>query len=127
MKKAIIITGLMLIAMNGVYAQQMQKQPGQQTPMPMTPEKRAQMITDKLTKLLNLTDKQKKEVYAVNLEETQKMQAAMDKHEKPDMPAIIKDRDAKFKNILTPGQLEKFKGVMPGNRGQNTPPPPMPH
>lgn len=71
-----------------------------------SPEELAKIRTERLDKTLKFTDKQRKEVYALNLEQAKKQHEHKEIRSK-EMEARRKEMKAnqeKFKNILTPEQ-----------------------
>lgn len=90
----------------GVAAQQ------EKRPMP-TPEERAQKMTDRLAERLNLSESQKKEIYAINLESAKKRQAEMEaqKSEREEKQAEMKAQEEKIQNVLTEDQRKEWEEI----------------
>ncbi|UOQ67466.1 DUF4890 domain-containing protein [Hymenobacter volaticus] len=82
----------------------------------MTPEQRADMQTQRLTKELSLSADQSTKVRTIALAETQELQALRAKFSSADsrqgagqeMKAVREKYDAQLKAVLTPEQVTKF-------------------
>jgi|GEM_PF-5007626 len=72
--------------------------------MNMTPEQKASHVTDKMAKELNLTEKQKKEVYKIQLNDIK----AREKQVKKDIAQRDKTRQS-IRKVLTADQLKAFE------------------
>ena len=110
--KRIIIAILLLGIMNAVALAQDQEQasaPQMGTRQMKSPEQRAQMLTNKMEKELNLTADQKKSVYDINLDAAQKMTDAMQNKDRGAMKNIKEERDAAMEKVLDAGQLQKYR------------------
>lgn len=76
-----------------------------------TPEQRAERQTTRLTESLKLTEDQKKQVYALNLDRAKEMDALRGA-ENPDrekMRASMDKFNTDLAKVLTPEQQEKYK------------------
>ena len=110
MKIRTIMTALMLVIVTAVFAQPGPKRGG-------SPEERAKMMTDKMTEKLGLSEDQRKELLALNLDKAKRMEAARaagreDREaRRQEMQAERKSYDAKIQDILTAEQYEKFKAA----------------
>lgn len=83
-----------------------------------TPEEKAQKFTDKISTQLELTEKQKKEVYELKLSDF-KRQEVMRNAQMENR----KNSEANFRKILTPEQIAKMdamKAKRAENKGQNS-------
>jgi Spy/CpxP family protein refolding chaperone len=97
-------------------------QPGPRGPKPskkakmenLTPEQRADKMTAKMKKELDLTADQEKQVKASNLEFAQQQEAIRMKSEalKAERKALVDAHRAKMKGILTPEQQAKADQMM---------------
>ncbi|MBS1688044.1 MAG: hypothetical protein JSS96_04920 [Bacteroidetes bacterium] len=110
--KRIMIAVLLIGSVNVIAFAQDQEQ----TPSPQmsarqmkSPEQRAQMLTNKMEKELNLTSDQKKTVYDINLSAAQKMTDAMQNRDRGAMKNIKEERDAAMEKVLDAGQLQKYQ------------------
>ena len=74
----------------------------------MTVEQRAEKQTARMQQSLQLDEKQKKQVYELNLESMRKMQSER-KENRAEFQAMRKERDAKLKTILTNEQFAKLE------------------
>jgi periplasmic protein CpxP/Spy len=87
-----------------------------------SPEKRAEMMTNRMAEKLELNEAQKQEVYAIHLENASKRQAEMEarraemKAKREEMQAKQKEQQAKIEAVLTPEQREKFVELRDENR-----------
>lgn len=109
MKKQILMTAMALCLMAGtsVFAQDAKKAPVmKECP---TPEQLAQRKTDRMTRELNLTDVQAKQVYQVNMDEIQKMQTM-----RKQMRASRNADAEKMKSILSTEQFVQWAQMQQG-------------
>ncbi|MGN6567868.1 MAG: DUF4890 domain-containing protein [Flavipsychrobacter sp.] len=110
--KRIVIAILLLAGINGAaYAQDQEQAAAPQMGMRQmkSPEQRAQMLTDRLDKKLNLSDDQKKSVYDINLNTAQKMNDAMQNHDRGAMRSIKQERDDAMQKVLTADQYKQYQ------------------
>lgn len=125
--KRIVIAILLLAGLNGVaLAQDQEQSTAPQTGMRQmrSPEQRAQMLTDRMDKKLNLTDDQKKSVYDINLNTAQKINDAMQNHDRGAMRSIKQERDNTMQKVLTADQYQQYQQMetaMMQKRMQNRP------
>jgi Spy/CpxP family protein refolding chaperone len=107
MKKSFLILTALLVVM-ATTAKAQQRNQG-------TPEERAKSQTERLVKLLELTDEQTKKVQTINLDLAKKMDEAFrnnsDDREamRGKMQEIDTERDKKYKEILTDDQFKKYQ------------------
>lgn len=79
-----------------------------------TPEERADKMSDKLDRRLNLSKQQDKDIHTINTDITQRMEAikrntALSKKDKmQQMKALNEERNQRFKSVLTPDQYKKW-------------------
>ncbi|MDR2039617.1 MAG: hypothetical protein LBQ60_16990 [Bacteroidales bacterium] len=79
-----------------------------------TPEERAKAQTDRLNELVKLTDDQKTKIQAFELEQAKKMSTVMQENRedreamRTKMQEMDKERDKKYKEILTADQYKKY-------------------
>lgn len=113
MKKWILTSGLVLMIGLSSFAQQR----GGERP---TPEQRATRMTDKMAEELKLSDDQKKQILAINLENAKKREQDMELREKEnearkaDMEAKkaeMKKQEDSIKAILTEEQRTKWEEI----------------
>lgn len=109
MKKVIILLiGIIVGSMNMSYGQK------------RTAEDRAKRETEWMTKELKLTDAQKKQVSAANLEMTKAIKKARSNGDRDEMRETVKklndDRMKKFEKILTEDQFKKYKTLLKERR-----------
>lgn len=110
MKKWIYVTGLMVMISLSTMAQRK----GGERP---TPEERANRITEKMAEELTLTEAQKQQLLAINLEFAKKNEAerkeemAARKAETEARKAELKEQDAKIQAVLTDEQNAKWTEV----------------
>ena len=104
MKKRIfaVAAALCLLAGTGAFAQDSKKAPMMKERP--TAEQMAQRRTERMTEKLNLSEKQSKQLYEVNLQDIKEMQAQAEQ-----MRAYRKAQAEKMKGILTPEQFEQWK------------------
>lgn len=79
-----------------------------------TAEQMAQRRTERMTEKLNLSEKQSKQLYEVNLQDIKEMQAQAEQ-----MRAYRKAQAEKMKGILTPEQFEQWKQMQGPRHGMN--------
>ena len=103
MKKRIfaVAAALCLLAGTGAFAQDSKKAPMMKERP--TAEQMAQRRTERMTGKLNLSEKQSKQLYEVNLQDIKEMQAQAEK----------------MKGILTPEQFEQWKQMQGPRHGMN--------
>lgn len=85
-----------------------------------SPEQRAEMQTNRLTKELSLNDTQAARINAIHWDFEKKMQAAKEaeKGNKADLRTLRTERDAAVRAMLTPEQSAKFDAREKGRGGQ---------
>lgn len=127
--KSILITATLLIGMISLGYSQDRKErerpkgPGQEHPI-KSPEERAKLNADMMAKKLNLTDKQKDEVYALNLERAERMEKIrksemafrkelMEKHK-----SAMMESEKKLNKILTDEQQKTYQEMKNQERGK---------
>ena len=120
MKKRIfaVAAALCLLAGTGAFAQDSKKAPMMKERP--TAEQMAQRRTERMTEKLNLSEKQSKQLYEVNLQDIKEMQAQAEQ-----MRAYRKAQAEKMKGILTPEQFEQWKqmqGPRHGMKAASAPP-----
>ena len=78
-----------------------------------SPEDRAQKMTDRMAEKLSLTEAQKKEIYAINLENANKRQAEMEaqKAERQAKQAEMKAQEEKIQKVLTEEQRKQWEEI----------------
>ncbi len=105
--KKLIFTAILFISMGTMaFAQQGDKK------VKKTPEEKAQLATEELTKKLSLTADQKTKIQAINIESFKKVKESNPKGEKKDKAAIkaAKDeRDTKINAVLNDTQRKAYK------------------
>lgn len=110
--KRIVIAILLLAGLNSAAIAQDQEQLSAQqmhNRQRRTPEQRARMLTDRMDKKLNLTEDQKKSVYDINLNTAQKMNDAMQNHDREAMRSIKQERDDAMQKVLTADQYQQYQ------------------
>ena len=114
MKKRIfaVAAALCLLAGTGAFAQDSKKAPMMKERP--TAEQMAQRRTERMTEKLNLSEKQSKQLYEVNLQDIKEMQAQAEQ-----MRAYRKAQAEKMKGILTPEQFEQWKQMQGPRHGMN--------
>ena len=114
MKKRIfaVAAALCLLAGTGAFAQDSKKAPMMKERP--TAEQMAQRRTERMTEKLNLSEKQSKQLYEVNLQDIKEMQAQSEQ-----MRAYRKAQAEKMKGILTPEQFEQWKQMQGPRHGMN--------
>ena len=113
MKKSILILAIVLFA--GIMQSMAQKQDHHMK----TPEERAQMMTEKMTAKLDLSNEQAKKIYQINLETAQKMHVIkQNKTEDADktvfraqMKELHQNHQTQLKAVLNAAQLEKWEAM----------------
>jgi Spy/CpxP family protein refolding chaperone len=122
MKKTLVLLTTFLLSVGAASAQSSDLAPaGRANRMGQgrgntTPEQRADMQTQRLTKALSLSADQSKQVRTIALAENQEMQALRTKYASADsrqgagqeMKVIREKYDAQLKAVLTPDQATKF-------------------
>jgi Spy/CpxP family protein refolding chaperone len=79
-----------------------------------TPEQRADKMSDKLDRRLNLTKQQDLDIHTINTDITRRMEelkhnTALSKKDKmQQMKALNEERNQRFKSVLTPDQYKKW-------------------
>jgi periplasmic protein CpxP/Spy len=120
MKKLLVLFTLMLgFGISGWVAAQppkgkqhmrmgIQGHPGMEKPSKMTPEERAQKMTDRMSEELLLSKEQKAKVYQINLETAQKNEVQRKEAEliKEKMRLIQQDRMKAIEQVLTTEQIK---------------------
>ncbi len=72
----------------------------------LSPEEKAQKITDKISNQLQLTESQKKEVYELKLTDFKRREILQNAQKE-----YRKNSEANFRKILTPEQIEKLDAL----------------
>ena len=114
MKKLIVLTFFLITGM-GAFAQRPQRE------MP-SPEKRAEMMTERMAKQLELSEAQKQQVYAIHLEYAQKRQVEMEarretmEKRREAMKSEIKEQETRINGVLSKEQQEKWETIRMENR-----------
>lgn len=112
MKKLILVAALVCMATLGAFAQQQRR--GETA----TPEERAQRQTERMAEQLQLSETQKAQILAINLEHAKKRQAEMEarkaemdakREEMKAMREEMKAQDEQIKEILTEEQRAKWE------------------
>lgn len=116
MKKWMIGVALMGFTTLGVAAQEVKKT------MP-SPEERAQKMTDRMTEKLSLNEAQKKQIYAINLENATNRQKEMEaqKAERDAKQAEMKAQEEKIKSVLTDEQKKQWEELKTEGRDRRRP------
>jgi len=79
-----------------------------------TPEQRADKMSDKLDRRLNLSQQQDKDIHAINTDIAKRMEelkrnASLSKKDKmQQMKTLNEERSQRFKSVLTPDQYKKW-------------------
>jgi hypothetical protein len=79
-----------------------------------TPEDRANKMSDKLDRRLNLSSQQDKDIHTINTDITRRMEeikhnTTLSKKDKmQQMKALNEERSQRFKSVLTPDQYKKW-------------------
>lgn len=100
MKTLLVSIALICYVSLGAEAQQRRE--------PISPEKVAERITERMSKELGLSEQQKKEVYAVHLETTQRKREERQRMLEK-LKTQRKAKQEKMDAILTPVQKEKWE------------------
>jgi Spy/CpxP family protein refolding chaperone len=123
MKKLLIIAAIFTMTFAGAFAQRGQGGPrGGQQKESMTPEQRAERMTNKMTEELGLSEDQKQKIYQINLENAEKRQVQREamveerKAKREEMQAQTKAQNEQIEAILTPEQKTKWEEVKKENR-----------
>lgn len=109
MKVRTMMTALALMASTAIFAQHEMKR------AEISPEERAQKMTDKLAERLELNDEQKQAVLKLNTEQAKQMQAKREESKKErearhvEMKEHRSAYEAELKEILTEDQYAKFQ------------------
>ena len=116
MKRWILSIAIVGMTTLGVLAQQRPKE------VP-SPEERAQQMTNRMAERLNLSEDQKKEVYAIHLENAHKRQKEMEaqRAEREARLAEMKAQDEKIKSILTEEQRKEWEEIKMDARDRRRP------
>lgn len=100
----------------GAQAQQQQRKTA-------TPEERATRMTERMAQQLSLSEQQKKEIYAINLERAQKRMAEQEA-QKAEMQAKreqMKAEEQKVLEVLTEEQRKKWEEIKLEQRDRRRP------
>ena len=100
----------------GAHAQQQQRRAA-------TPEERASRMTERMAQELQLSEQQKKEIYAINLERAQKRMAEQEA-QKAEMQARreqMKSEEQKVLEVLTVEQRQKWEEIKLEQRDRRRP------
>ncbi len=117
MKKIIFTLAIAVSAFTASYAQRPERGP-------ISPEQRAERYADRLKEKLALTDKQRTEVYNLELEKAKKQQdlRSKRKEEAGKMAEArrdeMKENDDKLVKILTPEQKTKYEALKAEGRAR---------
>ncbi len=111
MKKSIVALLFFVTISAGAFAQE-RRGGGER----MSPEKRAEMQTKRMTEQLGLNDDQQKKVLALNVERTKKSQE-LGQAEASKRQEIREAYVKELNTILTPEQQEKLKNAQSEGRG----------
>jgi len=120
MKKLILIATIFSLTFATAFAQR-----GPQREA-TTPEQRAERMTERLAKELELTESQKDQINKINLENAQKRQVEMEARRaeqqarRAEMQESMKAQSAQIEAVLTPEQRSKWSEIKESNkeRGQ---------
>lgn len=104
MKKILMIAAFAI----GTYTITSAQTQGKNNTRP-TQQQQAERQSERMQKMLDLTAKQKKNVYEVNMEFLQKVEESR-KNKQLKMQDIHAEREGKLKNILTKEQYAQWKG-----------------
>ena len=105
MKKLFVVSIMLVATLNFAAAQQRQR---------LSADERAKSQTERLEKLVTLTADQKTKIQAINLELAKQMDTQMQNNQgnrdamRTAMQEIDKNRDAKYKGVLTDEQFKKY-------------------
>ena len=97
-----------LFAINNVFAQDQKKT--------WTPEQKAEKMTSKLVEKLELNDKQKAEIYQINLATANRMKVVRDGNLEPEakraeMKSLRQNADKQINAVLTKDQQAKYAAM----------------
>lgn len=104
-----------LVCLMAITAITVSAQPPRGNGEQRTPEQRAKMMTERLTKELNLTETQQKSVYDLNLKMAQQMEQNREKGRadreemRQQMESRRKEQSAEMKKILNDEQFAKWE------------------
>lgn len=107
-----LLLGSLLAFSSGSIAQQ--KDTATVKKVRFTPEQRADKMSDKLDRRLNLSKQQDKDIHTINTDITQRMESlkhntALPKKDRmQQMKALNEERSQRFKSVLTPDQYKKW-------------------
>jgi Spy/CpxP family protein refolding chaperone len=103
--------GLMIAIISPATAQEGKPTNAKKEHKDLTPEERAQKRTDKMTKELELSEEQAKQVYAINLNDAKEMEAIRIEKEKLKKRAKAQREKSKAEmdNVLTAEQKVKME------------------
>lgn len=110
--KNTILTLLLLVGFTTVALSQNQPQREKRTP-----EQRAQIMTDRMAEKLSLTDKQKADIYKINLDRAKEMEnfhakaSAERKKAFEEQKKIVKETDDKINKLLTDDQKTAYANL----------------
>lgn len=108
MKKSLFVCFIFYFIANCVFAQDIAQEAGTQ----YTPEERAGIITDWMRENLLVTDAQRAQIEALNLEYARKLEEVKQISEKTDQTNaarnISEEKDEKLRKILTEDQLKIY-------------------
>mgnify|MGYP006193199511 CR=1 FL=1 len=116
MKNWILGVALLTMISVGAQAQQQQRKTA-------TPEERASRMTERMAQELQLSEQQKKEIYAINLERAQKRMAEQEV-QKAEMQARreqMKSEEQKVLEVLTVEQRQKWEEIKLEQRDRRRP------
>ncbi|GAB3171748.1 DUF4890 domain-containing protein [Telluribacter humicola] len=99
--KTVMLAMMLALSSMTVFAQRGGDRP--------TPEQRAENQTKFMTEKLELSDKQQKQVYALNISRMQKMQDLRKNEDREGMKAAHESYQKELSAILTPAQQDKYK------------------
>jgi Spy/CpxP family protein refolding chaperone len=116
MKKWMIGAALLVFTSLSVAAQQERKE------LP-NPEERAKKMTERMASDLQLSEDQKEQVLAINLENAKKRQAEIEKEmaERKARMEEMKAQNEKIKSVLTEEQRQKWEEIKLDRRDQRRP------
>jgi protein CpxP len=133
MKKLIMMLFAVTIATANIKGQE----PNQPPPPKKTPEERAEMMTKRMTKNLDLKPEQQEKIKAIIIKR-EKEREEMQANVRGKREQMEKQLDEDFEKVLSPEQFKKFKekreemkkkqmekGAPPHPDDQLPPPPPM--
>lgn len=73
-----------------------------------TPEEMATMMVERMSEQLDLSEKQEKQIYEINLEMMESRSSSSERPSREEMEAIHKKMDSKIKAVLTDEQADKY-------------------